>query len=375
MKTQRIHMEYPADKLEKALNRVIDEQPFSSLRKTKMKKQLRKRTRHGTLDLSNMDTEWLYRLCCASLMLHDYHWFGWEWRSQFATELSTRQWVYPPWFAMRGEMARKFDLEDTKKKRILVVAEQGIGDEIVFASCYHELAQDVEEAWIEVDPRLIPIFERSFPKNLHFIDRFIHAGKNIVPRLSDYPKIREGLPIEAFIPAGNVPKLYRQSASDFPIDEFNEGFLKPNYDLTIKWEDWLLDEYNGARIGCSWRGRQGEIDPLDDGISLQYGTDDHRGLVVPPVDLKRDLDEVFALIAALDRVVTTTNAVAHMAGSLGVETHCVKPYPIYATKEDPFNNRVSPYWGVDYCDWYPAIRMYRSPETWRMSNAKKKIEH
>ena len=369
MKNQRIYMEYPADKLEKALNRVIDEQPFSPLRKDRMKKQLRKRTRHGTLDLSNMDTEWLYRLCCASLMLHDYHWFGWEWRSQFATELSTRQWVYPPWFAMRGEMARKFHLEDTKKKRILVVAEQGIGDEIVFASCYHELAKDVEEAWIEVDPRLIPIFTRSFPENLHFVDRFIHAGKNIVPRLSDYPKIREGLPIEAFIPAGNVPKLYRQSVSDFPVARKSPGglvwggFLQADVAKTEQWREYV--DVIGKRVGCSWRGRQGEIDPVDDGISLQYGTDDHRGLVVPPVDLKRDLDEVFALIAALDKVVTTTNAVAHMAGSLGVPTDVIKPPPIWATKEDGFNNRVQAWWPEDYSDFYPSIRMFRNQAEWR----------
>ena len=99
-------------------------------------------------------------------------------------------------------------------------------------------------------------------------------------------------------------------------------------------------------------------------MSLQYGTDDHKGLLVPPIDLKRDLEDVFALIVALGKVVTTTNAVAHFAGSLGVETHCVKPYPIFATKEDGFNNRVSGYWGEDYTDWYPSITMYRSPQAW-----------
>ena len=353
-------MQWPVHKVQQALNIVIDEQDFSNLRKKTMRKKLYKLLRQGRLDLSNMDTEWLYRLCAASLMLHEYHWFAWEWRSQFAMELATKPFAYPRWQGAKGEMAEKFGIADTKKKRVLVIAEQGIGDEIVFSSCYHELAEDVEEAWIEVDPRLIPIFTRSFPENLHFIDRFIHAGKNIVPRLMDYPKIREGLPIEAFIPAGNVPKLYRHDVKDFPD---RGGFLFADPELLCKWEAWL-DDLN-IWTGCSWRGRQGEIDPLDDGISLQYGTDDHGTLVVPPVDLKRDIDEVFALVAALDKVVTTTNAVAHIAGSLGVETDVIKPPPIYASKEDGFNNRVQMWWPDDKNDWYPSITMYRSQQEWR----------
>lgn len=348
VKPQRIEMQWPAQKLEKALARVIDEQAFSPLRKARMKKALNKRVKQGTLEVSNMDTEWLYRLCCAALMLHDYHWFAWEWRSQFASELATKPFVYPNW--------------DGSRCKLLVIAEQGIGDEIVFSSCYHELAEDVEEAWIEVDPRLIPIFTRSFPENLHFVDRFVLAGKNVVPRLSDYPKFHEGVPIEAFVPAGNVPKLYRQSVDDFPGPPGD--FLEPDYSLVEKWHSWLPPPEKVPNIGCSWKGRQGLIEPIEAGVSLQYGTDDHKGLLVPPIDLKRDLEDVFALIVALRKVVTTTNAVAHFAGSLGVETHCVKPYPIFATKEDGFNNRTQSWWPYDKSDWYPSVIMYSSPQAW-----------
>ena len=367
VKPQRIEMEWPADKVIRALDIVIDEQPFSALRKRVMKKKLVKLLRQGRLDLSSMDTEWLYRLCCASLMLHDYHWFAWEWRSEWASLMATQPWVWPQW--------------DGTRAKVLVVAEQGIGDEIVFASCYHDLAADVEEAWIEVDPRLIPIFERSFPENLHFVDRFVHAGKNIVPRPTDYPKIREGLPIEAFIMAGNVPKLYRQGKEDFrkyPFGIEGHGFLKPNLDLMEKWNLWTSTGFalqgifltprkrgRGQPIGCSWKGRQGEIKPVENGVSLQYGTEDHHGLMVPPIDLKRDLEDVFMLIAGMNHVVTTTNAVAHMAGALGVPTDVIKPPPIWATKEDGFNNRVSSWWPEDFTDWYPSIRMFRNQQEWR----------
>lgn len=348
MRHQRILMEWPQERLLSALKTVIDEQAFSPLRKSIMIKKLTRLAKRGALHLQDLDTEWMYRLCAASLMQHDYHWYGWEWRSKWAAELATKPWVYPRWEGPDKE---------SLQRRVLVVAEQGVGDEIVFASCYNDLAADVEEAWVEVDPRLIPIFERSFPENLHFIDRYIDARRRIVPRMNDYPRIREELPVEAFIMAGNVPKLYRHSPKDFPE---RRGFLKANR--------WRMEEdfawVGRMSIGCSWKGRQGEITPIKQGVSLQYGETEHGTLTIPNVDLKWDFEGVFALIAALGRVVTTTNAVAHMAGALGVPTECIKPPPIYATKDDGFNNRVTPWWPVDYTDWYPSIKMHRSQQEW-----------
>lgn len=348
MRPQRILMEWPQERLLKALKVVISEQGFSALRQRLIYKKLSRLAGKGQLEMSNMDTDWLYRLCAASLMLHDYHWFGWEWRSKWAAELATKRWCYPRWEGHRC--------------RLLVVAEQGVGDEIVFASCYNELAQDVEEAWVECDPRLIRIFSRSFPENLHFVNRYLDERKRVVPRMADYPKFHEDKPVDAFIMAGNVPKLYRHSVDDFP--KHSNGFLAPDKGRQYVWGRWLRMN-SVSPVGCSWTGRQGEIEPLSHGLSLQYGTDDHRGLVVPNVDLSRDLEGTFALISALGKVVTTTNAVAHMAGALGVQTDCIKPPPIYATEEDNFNNRVSAWWPDDYSDWYPSIRMYRSQKQWK----------
>ena len=184
--------------------------------------------------------------------------------------------------------------------------------------------------------------------------------RRIVPRANDYPEFHKGLPIEAFVMAGNVPKLYRHNVRDFPD---RKGFLIPDREEVEKWGDWI-DRYGLPRVGCSWVGRQGEIDRLDDGISLQYGVESHGDLTNPPVDLKQHIDSVFALIQAIGKVVTTTNAVAHMAGALGVDTDVIKPKPIYATDEDTFNNRVAAWWPDDYSDWYPAVNMYRTQAQW-----------
>lgn len=163
--------------------------------------------------------------------------------------------------------------------------------------------------------------------------------------------------------AGNVPKLYRHSVKDFPKIK---GFLvadKDEVERQCEYLDQML--WEAPQIGCSWKGRQGEIEPIKEGISLQYGTLDHRGLIVPPIDLKWDFEKIFALIAALDKVVTTTNAVAHMAGALGVPADVIKPPPIFATEDDGFNNRVSAWWPSDWTDWYPSVTMYRGQQEWQ----------
>jgi len=326
-----------------ALSLVIDEQPWGRTKKRMVCKRLQKLAKRGQLTVDRLDQEWAYRLCAASLMQHNYHWYGWEVRSPWAHQMASTPWCYPQW--------------DGSRCKLLVVAEQGLGDEIVFSTGYHELAEDVEEAWIEMEPRLIPIMERSMPENLHFINRYLHDRKMIVPRVADYPERWKEFPIEAFITAGNVPKLYRHNQVDFPKQK---GFLKADPERTEYWKGQFVG------VGCSWTGRQGDIPRLDSGVSLQYGKGvDHGSLLVPKLDFKWDVDDVFALIAALGEVYTTTNAVAHMAGALGVPTDVIKPKPIYAQEKNPFNNRVQSWWPYDKTDWYPSIKMWRSYEQWR----------
>jgi hypothetical protein len=50
-----------------------------------------------------------------------------------------------------------------RDKRLLVYAEQGLGDQIMFASCLPDLLPQVGGCVVECAPRLVPIFRRSFP--------------------------------------------------------------------------------------------------------------------------------------------------------------------------------------------------------------------
>lgn len=50
-----------------------------------------------------------------------------------------------------------------KNKFVAVFGEQGVGDEVMFASCLQEFADDSKHVLFECHPRLINIFSRSFP--------------------------------------------------------------------------------------------------------------------------------------------------------------------------------------------------------------------
>ena len=332
---------------------ITDEITQSIRARNRLKKKLwknRKRLIHG-FDPADHDTA--QRLCMAALRRHEYHWAGWEHRNSWARDIITKPWVYPPW--------------DGKKRRVLVLAEQGLGDEILWASCYEELSRDVEEAWIEADTRLIPIFERSFPSNLHFISRFLNDERRVLPKMLDYPEKTKEYPIECFIPSGNVPPLYRRDCGDF----VSGPYLLPDSIAVDQQRDWLRgqDRLVGA---LSWHGRQGQIPtPAGPFASVQYGLQLHKSpYPKPPIDLKMDIEGVFAFLAAIGRCVSVPNTVAHMAGAIGIPTDVIIPAPIMPSEGSGFNNRVNWQWPNDNSDWYSSITIFRNIYAWENKRAK-----
>ena len=56
-----------------------------------------------------------------------------------------------------------------KNKKILIIKEQGVGDEILYGSMYPDLLNKFCNVQIETEPRLISLFERSLNKKNTFI--------------------------------------------------------------------------------------------------------------------------------------------------------------------------------------------------------------
>lgn len=228
-------------------------------------------------------------------------------------------------------------------RRLLVCAEQGLGDELMFASCFADLAaaQPRTTLVLECDPRLAPLFGRSFPGCEIRPYRLTQARL----RASRRDWLTQAL-VDAFVPAGTLPLHFRSERSAYPRAP---GYLTADPRRVAHWRDWLVAAAGGRRtIGLCWRsGAGGGIrdslalplpawNPLlrHAGIAvvnLQYG-DGGPALIAhghaigapvlepPALDLFNDLDDIAALITALDGVVSAPTSVCELAGAVGRPT-------------------------------------------------------
>jgi ADP-heptose:LPS heptosyltransferase len=258
-------------------------------------------------------------------------------------------------------------------KTLLVYGEQGIGDEVMFASCLPELIEQSAKCIVACESRLVPLFRRSFPTALVCsIDKL----------QQDIAKQQLGA-VDFQIAAGSVPKLTRRALSDFPTDSH---FLKADEDRARSFRERLDSLGPGRKIGISWKGGAtseerrrrsssllswSSLLELPDAqfVSLQYGDceeelEEVRRSVGAPivnwsdVDPLRDVDGCFALVAALDVVVTIDNSTLHFAGALGIPTFGLVSFPSSSYWRWFGDSRESV--------WYPNVQLIRRryPAEW-----------
>ena len=249
-------------------------------------------------------------------------------------------------------------------RTVTVYGEQGLGDQIMFASCLPQLLAEAAQCEIHCDPRLQALFQRSFPSAaVKSASQHAAPAASVRARATD---IRIGV--------GSLPCRYRRSSSDFPM---HEGYLVPNAASVDRWRERLVGLGPGLKVGISWRGgtraTRGFLRSIDLArlavlnlpgcrfVDLQYGdTASERGDVARELGWQLnhwpegidDIDQCAALVAALDLVVTVQTAVAHLAGALGKPVWIVVP--------------VAPEWRYmareDTLPWYPSARLFRQPQ-------------
>lgn len=282
--------------------------------------------------------------------------FGWRWRCPAfpSRHLPT---IQPPWDGQ------------SPCRRLLIWAEQGIGDEVLFASLLPEarewLAGLGASLVVLAEPRLVAPLRRALP------DLEVH------PRGASFPD--PGW--DQHLPAGDLCRWLRPEASRFP------GTRAP-WLLADSWRVAALraslPPAGKLRIGLSWRSEAAMLGPRKSlplaplaralalpGVQLvclQYGAvaeelatlQENTGievLTIPGVDLHNDLDDLAALISCCDLVISVSNATAHLSGALGKPTwlalHQVPYWP----------------WGLEgeRSPWYPTLRLFRqgSAGCWR----------
>jgi Flp pilus assembly protein TadD len=225
--------------------------------------------------------------------------------------------------------------EPLDEKTVLVYAEQGVGDEITFSLLFPEFAALTKRCIVLCDPRLESLFLRSFP------------GIEVMGVARDqYPTIHQRLPpIDYQVAAGSLAKFIRPGldglkthllANPERIAYWRQRFaaLGPEPKIGISWS---TSDQSGLRMSSHPRLEHwGPIltVPGVTFINLFYGnaTEDieaARGsfkaniidLGGKEIDLRDDLDELYAMMSALDLVVTTPSTVATLSCNLGSKSY------------------------------------------------------
>lgn len=254
-------------------------------------------------------------------------------------------------------------------KTLLICAEQGFGDQIMFASCFHEVIGRARRCIIECDPRLVALFRRSFPSAL--IEASAPSGERAAWS-SAIPSV------DCQIPMGSLPGFFRKRWADFPP---HAGYLRADPERVAYWRARLDALGPGPKIGLSWRGGIAatrrhlrslalpEFLPLlrlpARFISLQYGdcADEldalrrRHGVTLPHwPDAIEEYDETAALVCALDLVISVCTAVIHLTGALGKPVWVLVP----AVAEWRYLDR------GEKLPWYPSARLFRqaAPGRW-----------
>lgn len=250
---------------------------------------------------------------------------GWrDYRHRFAAGQARpwRRFTAPEW---RGEPLRG--------KTLFIWREQGVGDEILFASCYADAVKAADAVVIECEPRLVSLFARSFPQAT------VRAAQRVEPGVT------ERVPADYHISAGSLPALLRARLGDFP-QRLRWLFADDNRIAVWRREVEALGPQ--LRVGFAWssglktlnrRGAYASLalwgpvltTPGVSFVNLQHGavseelavaerTFGIRVVAAPRLDLKDDFENLAALISCLDLVIAPAVSVAELSAALGIPT-------------------------------------------------------
>lgn len=279
-----------------------------------------------------------------------------------------RNWPWPAW---RGE--------DLGGKSILVWSDQGIGDEVLYASMIPDVAARAGSCVVECAPRLVPLYRRAFPaldivphtpegraqllaRGFDFQISVLDLGRWLRPRLPAFPN-RGPLLTADPARAEEIRRTYQAKATGRRLVGLSWRSVTPD-----------MSHQKGQPLGAFLPLLQSEKLYF---VNLQYGDvtaeldalQRHHNIEIlndSQIDSLNDLDAFAAQVAALDAVVTISNTTAHVAGALGVPTCLVVPQGLKQLW----------YWfdGGAYSPWYRSIRVYRQPPAGSVTAIKSSLE-
>ena len=245
-----------------------------------------------------------------------------EWRWKTTDGLSQqRHFLQPMWDGKTS----------LKKKKILLWSEQGIGDTVKWSSCLPFLISRANHCILECQPKLVPLLQRSFP--------------NVEIKAEDKSLDSERNDFDLHLPMGS---LYKYFIDEIMQNGSPDALLIPDPERVEFWRKRLSSIGKEPYVGISWKSsvispyRLQHYPPITEWsavlkvpnvtfINLQY-TDyvddiakvqDTFGVTVhnfEDIDQYNNIDEVAALCAALDMVVSTKITPPFISSSVGTPT-------------------------------------------------------
>jgi len=274
-----------------------------------------------------------------------------------------------PGFAIHHQDKPSWDGGDLEGRKLLIHAEQGLGDTIQFCrSLDHFVESDIDYT-VELPERLLPLLS-----NLRTSDHHVAAGQNT---RSD---------VEA--PLMSLPHLTGPAEPFYPI---TGAYIAPTEHSATQWRERLPSD-GSLRVAICWQGSMdyradaNRTVPLDalspiatladiQLISLQQGdsTQDlaRQSWGANVLSLGNDIDtdgafvDSAAILSSVDVLITSDTAMAHLGGALGVKTWLALSFiPDWR-------------WGLNCTEtsWYPSMKLYRQPQHGDWASVFKKITH
>ena len=251
------------------------------------------------------------------------------------------------------------------KRSILLIGEQGIGDEIMYSTIIGDLSKKVKKIFLYCDKRLELIFKDKFPF-LEFIDNNYNLNN-----------------IESKLPIGSLARIFRNYEKDF-YDNLEKN-------LITECNSNLLKLSSRINIGLSWHtenlqfGPERNINlnsliPIFENkklnfINLQYGNHEYeinnletkigkKIFLKDSIDNKNDIYGLAKKIKKCDLVITIDNSTVHLAGFLNKKTFLLLPFVAdwrwqLHRNDTPWYNSVKLFRQSKKFEWDPVISKIR----------------
>ncbi len=301
---------------------------------------------------------------------------GWEaYEERFSPEM-----IDAPLFQIPGT---RWSGQDLKGKSLMLVTEQGLGDEVMFANMLGDILEAIGPTGsltLAVERRLIPLFQRSYPTiEVTRHQTTGYAGRNYrsVPEIEDWSRF------DYWAAIGDFLAPMRGSIDAFPT---RPNFIQADPDRVAYWKGELAKVSAKPKVGLLWkslklsaeRGRQ--FSPFETWrqvlqtpgvtfVNLQYGDCEEEiafakaefGVDIwqpPGIDLKQDLDDVTALCSAVDQIIGFSNATANLAGAAGAPLWLLTAPTIWTklgTDRYPWYPQTRVFSPTDFSDWRPVM--------------------